>query len=345
MARIDVTIRGAGVLGLACAWMLCSRGARVAVADPAGPGAGASGGVLGALAPHVPEAWNAKKQFQLESLLASEAFWREIETASGLPTGYGRHGRLQPIADAAALERAHERAVSAARLWGDAAQWEVVPAATADFAPPSPTGLLIRDTLSARIDPAGALVSLAAALRSRGVAIGPEAPEAGVTLWATGAAGLEALTAAFGRPVGRGVKGQAALLGHAVPVAPQVFAEGLHIVPHANGTTAIGSTDEREFDDPTRPDDKLEALIARACLLMPVLTEAPVLARWAGLRPRARSRAPILGDWPGRPGHYIANGGFKIGFGLAPKIARTLADLILEGHDTIPDGFRLEDNF
>ena len=42
--------------------------------------------------------------------------------------------------------------------------------------------------------------------------------------------------------------------------------------------------------------------------------------RWAGLRPRARSRAPMLGAWPGRPGHFIANGGFKIGplfgFGL-----------------------------
>ena len=29
------------------------------VIDPAGPGAGASGGVVGALAPHAPDKWNA----------------------------------------------------------------------------------------------------------------------------------------------------------------------------------------------------------------------------------------------------------------------------------------------
>ena len=55
-------------------------------------------------------------------------------------------------------------------------------------------------------------------------------------------------------------------------------------------------------------------------------------------------RAPMLGQWPGRPGHFIANGGFKIGFGMAPKVATTMADLILNGQDTIPKGFRVEDN-
>jgi len=60
------------------------------------------------------------------------------------------------------------------------------------------------------------------------------------------------------------------------------------------------------------------------------------------VRPRANSRAPMLGPWPGRPGHFIANGGFKIGFGMAPKIAETMADLVLDGRDSIPDPFRVE---
>ncbi len=75
---------------------------------------------------------------------------------------------------------------------------------------------------------------------------------------------------------------------------------------------------------------------------MPLLADAPVVDRWAGVRPRARSRAPMLGAWPGRDGHFIANGGFKIGFGMAPKVAEVMADLVLEGRDTIPDGFRVE---
>ena len=66
------------------------------------------------------------------------------------------------------------------------------------------------------------------------------------------------------------------------------------------------------------------------------------IARWAGLRPRARSRAPVLGPWPGRDGHFVANGGFKIGFGMAPKVAQVMARLVLGNHDEIPEDFRLE---
>ena len=78
---------------------------------------------------------------------------------------------------------------------------------------------------------------------------------------------------------------------------------------------------------------------------MPVLRGASVLRTWAGVRPRARSRAPMLGYWPDRPGHFIANGGFKIGFGMAPEIADVMADLLLEDIDRIPDGFEVKASF
>ncbi|MDG1068243.1 MAG: FAD-dependent oxidoreductase, partial [Sulfitobacter sp.] len=39
-----------------------------------------------------------------------------------------------------------------------------------------------------------------------------------------------------------------------------------------------------------------------------------------------------------------ANGGFKIGFGMAPKVAQVMADLLLDAKDTIPKGFRVEDS-
>ena len=77
MAASEVTVRGAGIFGLSIAYACLSQGARVHVIDPHGPGAGASGGLVGALAPHVPENWNAKKAFQLRALLMAEAFWAE----------------------------------------------------------------------------------------------------------------------------------------------------------------------------------------------------------------------------------------------------------------------------
>jgi glycine/D-amino acid oxidase-like deaminating enzyme len=168
-------------------------------------------------------------------------------------------------------------------------------------------------------------------------------PPAGRVLWATGVQGLADLGADLGRDMGNGVKGQAALLAADWRAAPQIFAEGLHVVPHADGTVAVGSTSERDFDAPQDTDGQLEALIDRVRALCPDLATAPVIERWAGVRPRSVTRSPILGAWPGRPDWLVLNGGFKIGFGMAPKLAELAARLILDAEDAVPKGFRVDD--
>ena len=344
MATAEVTVMGGGIFGLAVAHACAIRGARVRLIEARAIGAGSSGGLVGALAPHVPENWNDKKQFQLESLLMAEAYWRGIEVATGLPTGYARLGRLQPLTDDRAVALAQARAGTAAEIWGTRAEWRVEPTSTQpNWAPASETGLMIRDTLSARMHPRLAATALAAALRALGgeIILGEGNPQ-GAVVWATGHAGLADLSAALGRTVGNGVKGQSLTLQHDARDLPQLFVDGLHIVPHADGTVAIGSTSERRFDAPDTTDAQLDVLHARAIAACPTLTGAPVVARWAGVRPRAATRAPMLGTWPDKPGHFIANGGFKIGFGIAPKVGEVMADLILEGRDTIPTGFHVE---
>ena len=339
----DLTVRGAGIFGLSIAWEALRRGARVRVIDPAGPGSGASGGVVGALQPHTPDVWNDKKQFQLESLLMAEPFWSGVEAVSGIATGYARVGRLQPLADEKTVVMARVRAGGAADRWQGAATWEVIDAdAAGDWRPPSATGLYIRDTLSAIVHPRHATQSLAAAIMARGGEMLHEGDDRGQVVWATGWRGLQTLGAALDRNIGNGVKGQAAILRFDAHGKPQLFAESLHIVPHLDGTVAIGSTSERDFDEPGTTDSLLDDIIARVGELMPVLKGARVIERWAGVRPRARSRAPLLGAWPGRQGHFVANGGFKIGFGVAPKVAEVMCDLVLEGQNRIPAGFRVE---
>ncbi|WP_435660059.1 NAD(P)/FAD-dependent oxidoreductase [Leisingera caerulea] len=345
MAMADVTVRGAGIFGLSIAWLCARHGAQVQVVDPYGAGAGSSGGLVGALAPHVPENWNAKKQFQLESLLMAESFWEEVEATGGVSPGYGRTGRLQPINDDRTLELARLREQTARELWKDAAEWRVYEAASlGPWVPPSATGYVIHDTLSARMHPRRACAALVSALAVMGVEVQQEAPDQGKVVHAKGYAGLLELNEAFGKTIGGGVKGQAALLRFHEGKVPQLYADGLHIIPHADGTLAIGSTSEREFEDGKATDSQLDDVIERARAAVPVLHGAEVIERWAGVRPRAKSRAPMLGAWPGRDGHYIANGGFKIGFGMAPKAAHVMADLLLEGKDSIPEGFRVEDN-
>lgn len=336
-AAADVTVRGAGVFGLAVAWACAMRGARVQVIDPRGPGAGASGGVVGALSPHAPGRWDAAKAFQLEALLSAEAFWGKVAEVGGVDPGHARCGRLQPLADAAAVARAQERAAEARLLWQGRAVWEVVETTgTTGWIAQAPTGLCIRDDLSGRIAPRAAVAALVAAITARGGRVLPEGADQGAVVWATGHVGL----AEGSPPLGRGVKGQAAVLACDARGQPQIYADGLHVVPHADGTVAVGSTTEQDWTD-DGPDALLDDVIGRARLICPALGEAPVIERWAGIRPRAAHRLPMLGHHPLRPGDYIANGGFKIGFGLAPLAGKVMADLILEGRDTIPAEFTL----
>lgn len=338
---VDVTVMGAGAFGLSVAWACAKRNAKVRVIDPGGVAAGSSGGLVGALAPHTPENWNDKKAFQFESLIMAEAFWKDIEEISGQSSGYGRTGRLQPIADDRALELARKREDGAKELWQGLATWQVVDRSEfADWAPHSPTDKLIYDTLTARMHPRQACTALAAAIGQKGGEVCCEGAPQGKVVWATGWQGLMQLSEAMGRTVGNGVKGQAALFKLDRGGKPQLFADALHIIPHADGTVAIGSTSERAFEDPTTTDAQLDDVIARAIKALPELANAPLLERWAGVRPRAKSRAPMLGDHPLRKGDFIANGGFKIGFGMAPKIGECMADLILEDRDTIPEAFK-----
>jgi glycine oxidase len=348
MARPDVTVMGGGIFGLSVAWACTLRGARVRLVEARAIGSGASGGVLGALAPHVPDAWTPVKAFQRDALLAAGAYWAEIETVSGCSSGFGRVGRVQPLRPED-LSRAEARGEAARDLWQGRAVWEVREAAGLAPMGLSPhSGLVIHDTLSARLHPRRACAAMAAALRAKGaeIVIGQDAPPepAGAVVWAMGHAGLAALGADVGQEVGRPVKGQALVLRHEARDAPQVFAEGLHIVGHDDGTVAVGSTTEAVFADPAPEDAVAQDLHRRAAAICPALAGAEVVESWAGLRPRARSRAPLLGAWSGRPGQFIANGGFKIGFGLAPEVGRVMADLVLDGRDGIPDGCRLEDN-
>ena len=340
----DVTVRGAGVFGLAVGFACLERGARVRVIDPGGPGGGASGGIVGALAPHTPDGWNEKKAFQFACLAEAEARWARVAAASGKRTGYARTGRLQPLPTERALEIAKARAEDAALNWGAEFQWEIREAPGPEgWAPPSPTGAWLYDSLSARIHPRWACEALAAAISALGGSVVREGADRGAVVHATGWEGLLALSEALGRPIGGGVKGQAVLLRAEAPEGlPQIFAEGLHVVPHNDGTVALGSTSERHFDQAQRTDGRTDELVARVREWLPGLRRAEVVERWAGVRPRAATRAPLVGRWPGREGHFIANGGFKIGFGIAWGVADLVADLVMEDLDRVPDAFRME---
>ncbi|QDL90459.1 FAD-binding oxidoreductase [Paroceanicella profunda] len=352
----DVVIVGAGVFGLWTAVAALARGRDVLLLERAGPGAGASGGVIGALAPHVPERWNAKKQFQFEALLALGPSLAALEAEAGGSAGYGRIGRLQPLLTPEARAIATRRAGAAVSQWGARARMEILPPdAWPGWMDPAaaPEGMVF-DTLTARLDPAATCALLARVVAARGgrlaraevrgIAPGRVETAEGVIaarriVVAAGVESFALMAPLLGRLTGQAVKGQALVLDGPAPRSPLLYGDGTYVLPHATGGIAIGATSERVFEVPLGTDALLEATLARARRLCPAIRDLPVRARWAGLRPRALGRDPMLGPLPGAETVLAATGGFKISFGIGQAVGAAVAAMLDGEPPALPKGF------
>ena len=326
-----VTVVGAGIYGLSCALALLEDSHHVTVLEKGRIGKGASGGLVGALSPHVPEDWNLRKQFQLGALLSAEAHWARVEALSGLPSGYGRIGRFIPLNERYEAEKAHNRIASASRLWPEGYRWEVLETAPPISPEAAPFGV-VYENLSARINPRLATSAMAEAVRRSGGDIRENTDVTeleGLTVIAAGVGSAPLLEPFLGPEKVRGVKGQAVLLSASLPPAcPVIYGNGVYIIPHANGTVAVGATSENKYADPEQIDDKLDDVLARAIGIVPALSGARLIEQHAGLRPRAPKPEAMLGQLDETT--FVATGGFKTGLGNAHAIAAALA-LIIRG--------------
>ncbi|MGB7286840.1 MAG: FAD-dependent oxidoreductase, partial [Salaquimonas sp.] len=83
----DLIVVGGGIFGLWAARHAIKRGERVLVLEKREIGAGASGGFLGALMPHMPDNWEAKKQLQFAALSSMPAAIARLEAETGIDCG------------------------------------------------------------------------------------------------------------------------------------------------------------------------------------------------------------------------------------------------------------------
>ncbi|MCA1490777.1 NAD(P)/FAD-dependent oxidoreductase [Sinorhizobium alkalisoli] len=366
----EVLIVGGGIMGLWAALMAGRIGIETRLIEGKRIGAGASGGLLGALMPHMPDRWNAKKQFQFDALVSLEGEIARLEEETGLSAGYRRSGRVMPLGKPHLKDIARGHEQDAARHWiaGERRfHWHVKDGGTGDWPAiqAAPFGI-VHDTLAARVSPRDLLRVLRAAIAGfshvrieEGAEVASVDPERGRLLLADGralvfghcilAAGVESfafidhLARSGQAPSGVAIKGQAALLRADIdPASPIIFTDGLYIVAHDNGHVAVGSTSENRFDAPFSTDEQLQVLIDRAAALAPALLGAPVVERWAGLRPKAIGREPMVGRHPDHGRLSVLTGGFKISFGMAHVLAQWVIDEIAgrQARVDLPDSFR-----
>ncbi|WFR94288.1 NAD(P)/FAD-dependent oxidoreductase [Rhizobium tumorigenes] len=341
-------IVGGGIMGLWAAVHAERQGIETLLVDSGLLGSGASGGVLGALMPYMPDRWDNKKQFQLASLVALEGDISELEFQTGLSAGYRRSGRFIPLPKPHLRKIAEGHSRDADANWREGGRqfhWNVIDDPGEGWIDPaSGESGFVHDTLAARVAPRGLIAVLSAFLRRgrhvrilEGVAVEGLDPVRGLAHTTAGeirfghcilSAGhaafplLGQLTAHLQKPLGQAVKGQAALLKVDVdPNLPVIFRDGLYIVPHEGGHVAVGSTSENQFDDPLSTDALLDTLLASVRAMVPLLAQAELVERWAGLRPKAIDRDPMVGPHPDHPSLIALTGGFKITFGLAHRLA------------------------
>ena len=337
MTRPDVSIAGAGIIGLTLALALARRGAQVAVFTAAEPMQEASSAAAGMLAAEDPDNPAALLSLARHSRTLYPALLEELAALTGVPSL-----RFQTAHTLQALPPGHTAHTLSS---------EELHALCPTLKPHHHTFIALEE---ASLDPREFAAALIAAVRHSPVitlhtgepvlSVSESATavhlrttkreaEAAQFVDCTGAWSLASALCSALRILPR--KGQMLT----VPTPP-ALAGGLvlrtgqfYLVPRLHGPragqTVVGATlEEAGFDRVVHPHD-LAQLLARAAAFLPELAGARIVQSWAGLRPATPDLLPYLGPIPGTQRLFIASGHYRNGILLAPGTAEVMAQLLL----------------
>jgi glycine oxidase len=353
----SVAIIGAGVIGLAIAWRLAQRGAKVTLFDKGVAGSGASHAAAGMLAAHLEAEPREENLVALNR--ASQALWpafaEELEAATGMSVGLRAEGTLL-LALTGDDQSRLKHVLAFQQSFGLPLEW-LTTAEVRRREPhltPSITGAIfspqdhqvdnraVAAALRAAALKAGVTLREQAAVeqvvtndgRVTGVGVAGETVAADIVILAAGAwsRGISGLPVSALPPV-RPVKGQMLAL-RMDPKAPLlthvVWAPGAYLVPRHDGRLLIGATvEEKGFDANLTAGGQL-ALLEATWRALPGIEELPIDEMWVGFRPGSRDDAPIIGP-SSIPGLVYATGHYRNGILLTPITAEAIATLIIDG--------------
>jgi glycine oxidase len=352
-----VAIIGAGVIGLAIAWRLAQRGAKVSVFDKGTAGSGASHAAAGMLAAHLEAEPREENLVALNRV--SQALWpafaAELEAASGLAVDLRTEGTLLLALtgdDQSRLKHvlAFQKSLGLPLEWLSTAEVR----RREPHLTPSISGAIFSPQ-DHQVDNRAVAAALREAALKAGVTLHENTPVerivtsdnrvtgvgiAGQTVaadtvilaagaWSRGIAGLPAASLPPVRPV----KGQMLAL-RMDPQAPLlthvVWAPGAYLVPRNDGRLLIGATVEEKGFDPNLTAGGQLALLEATWRALPGIEELPIHEMWVGFRPGSRDDAPIIGE-SSVPGLIYATGHYRNGILLTPVTAEAIAALVMDG--------------
>jgi glycine/D-amino acid oxidase-like deaminating enzyme len=347
----EVTIVGAGMIGLATAYYLAQRGIiGISVLDRESALAEASGANAGGL-------WFGQQSPELGPLTGlaktSSRLYDELAAEPGFDFDLRRHGLLELLYTETQMEQG-ARLAAAIRQAGFRAQC-IEAAELRKLEPalgPGPLGALHCPD-EGQLHPGKLGAAFVAHLKTRGVkfCFGAEVTAIAGRRVETSAGALE--TAAIVIASGAWTPLVTRTLGWTPPIKPMrgqllateprpptlrhtVMGQKYYYWQLREGHLAGGGTlEDVGFRRGTEERDIAE-IRAEMDSIIPAAAATPTALAWSGFRPYCEDLLPVIGRVPGPERTYVAAGHFKKGIMLAPVTGRILSDLIVAGCTDLP---------
>ncbi|MCO1655090.1 glycine oxidase ThiO [Pseudonocardia humida] len=354
MTYTRLTVVGAGVIGLSCAWRAAAAGLDVTVLDPA-PASGASRVAGGMLAP-VTEAWPGEEGLLglgVESVRRWPGFAGRLADAAGRPAGLRTEGTV--VVATGGGDRAELDALAGylaglgrevQRLGGRELR-RLEPA----LGPEVRGGLSVPGDLA--VDNRVLLAALRAAVERAGAAVrevevhevlddgdrvtgvrtaaGDLPAECVLVCAGAHSAALHPALHGLVRPVKGEILRLAARVGAFPPPSRTVRAlvdgRPVYAVPRDDGGLVIGATQTETGFDTEVTVGGVRDLLRDAERVLPGIAEYALVEAAAGLRPGSRDNLPLLGAL-GPEGLLVATGHHRNGILLAPLTADAVLGLL-----------------